>query len=243
MNLYDEVINTWMTLTKKHSLKNFQVNLNDSWPDVGKNNFILPADMAYELGGSKKNLFAIGATAITSDTNLISKDEILLLGKDLTEIKEDCIYARISICLVDDNEIGQGEVLFGTVKAIDYTRYHVSPEGFMMRVSAFQKREGARVSKDAIKNKISFENIGNALIKSFHKNPKIKAVKVIFINDDCFNFKELEDSVKKCELITKAIDHISESSLMDCNTCGLQKVCEEVEGMRELHFNNQSNKE
>ena len=36
--------------------------------------------------------------------------------------------------------------------------------------------------------------------------------------------------------IRKEVDHISTSAIMDCNACNLQQVCDEVEGLRELHF-------
>lgn len=240
MNLYDEVIKSWGDLIGNHPLQNFQVNSEEKWPDIGKRNMVLSSDMAFELGGSIKPLTAVGGTAITSNRDLVSKDEILLLGKDLTQITKETPYARLSICLVDDAELGEGEELFKTVKNIDYTRYHINPEGFMMRVSAAQKRESVRLSKDAITKGISFSNVGNLMLNSYHKNPKIKAVKIIFIDEETFDFKAIAESVKKCDMITQTIDHISLGALMDCNTCGLQKVCDEVEGMRELHFKNKT---
>ena len=36
--------------------------------------------------------------------------------------------------------------------------------------------------------------------------------------------------------LTKAIDHIFKNVIMDCQACSLQEICDEVEGMRELHF-------
>lgn len=240
MNLYDEVIKNWIDNINKFTQTNLTVDSDEKWPDIGKRNMVLTSDMAFELGGSEKPLIAVGSTAITSNKDFVSKDEIVLVGKDLTEIKKETPYARLTLCLVDDSEIGEGEILFKTIKNIDYTRYHVNPEGFMMRVSAAQKRESVRISKDAIKNGISFKNVGNIMINSYRKNPKIKAVKIIFIDEETFDFKTLSESIKKCYLITETIDHISLGSLMDCNTCGLQKVCEEVEGMKELHFKNKA---
>ena len=36
--------------------------------------------------------------------------------------------------------------------------------------------------------------------------------------------------------ITRAIDHAMTAAMTDCNVCSLKKVCDEVEGIRQLHF-------
>ena len=41
--------------------------------------------------------------------------------------------------------------------------------------------------------------------------------------------------------ITEAIDHISKNVVMNCSSCSLQKVCNEVEGLKELHFGKAKN--
>ena len=47
----------------------------------------------------------------------------------------------------------------------------------------------------------------------------------------------LKEAVRETEKITRAIDHILKNGMTDCDRCSLQKVCEEVEGMKALHFN------
>ena len=117
----------------------------------------------------------------------------------------------------------------------------MNPQGFMTRVSSIQNRESVRVSKEAIKNGISFSDVGNLMLKSLHKDPKVLAAKVIFITLKDFPYEELRQSVKKADDITKTIDHIASNALMDCGSCGLQKICDEVEGMKELHFGKSKN--
>lgn len=39
-----------------------------------------------------------------------------------------------------------------------------------------------------------------------------------------------------CQDVTRAIDHVMTAPMTDCNVCSLKKVCDEVEGIRELHF-------
>mgnify|MGYP002868496668 CR=1 FL=1 len=244
MKLYDNVISSWQNLLDEfagegEAKKNLQkkiLSLESNWTDSGKKNMVLRSEMAYELGGSENQFYALGGTAVTSNEIFVPEDQILLYGKDLAEITEEGSYARISICRVQEDSMGEGESLYKAIKNLEYVRYHVNPEGFMSRVSSLQGRESVRVSKEAIKKGISFSDVGSLMIKNFHKDPKVIAAKVIFITASDFPYAALENEIKKADDITKAIDHIMSSSLMDCGTCGLQKICDEVEGMRELHF-------
>ena len=79
--------------------------------------------------------------------------------------------------------------------------------------------------------------VGNLMLRQFHKNTRIVSVKLIFITDPCFPFSALKEAVRETEKITKALDHILKNGMTDCDSCSLQKVCEEVEGMKALHFN------
>ena len=44
------------------------------------------------------------------------------------------------------------------------------------------------------------------------------------------------DNAKKADAITNTLTHIMEGLPTDCSVCALKDVCEEVEGMKELHF-------
>lgn len=247
MKLYDEIIKKWGKLTSLCPTTLLTVNDDldnyTEWNDVGNHQMILRSDMAYELGGSSTSLYALGSTVVTEDESLFtdSKDELILIGNDLNLIKEDTSFARLAIVLIDSaNENGalksEGNLLYNAIKKIDYIRYHVNPEGYMMRVSSVYGRESIRVSKEALKMGLSFEKVGNLMLKEFHKNAEIKAVKLYFITNKNFDYKSLEASIKNANEITNAIDHIMKNAMTDCSSCSLQKVCDEVEDLRKLHF-------
>lgn len=236
MKLFDEVINTWSGLLKDHSKLEFRVDTSDEWTDAGNHQMILRGDMAYELGGSTPSLYALGATAVTASSDLVPCDEIILCGPDMGDIKEDISYARLMIVRVDEEDLGDGNTLYNSIKKIDNVKYHVNPEGAMMRVSSVYARESVRVSKEALKKGLSFSHMGNLLIKELHKNPKVKAAKMVFVTDPSFDFKGLSDSCKKASDITATIDHIMKEAMTDCNSCSLKPVCDEVEGLKEMHF-------
>lgn len=239
MKLYDEIISDILKSLDGYDAKELPVgNAADpasrDWQDAGKAMMILQADMAYELGGH--NLPAIGNTLVTTQSNLVPQDEIILIGKDLPEIKEDIPYARIAIVRVAEDSIGTGNKLYNTIQSIGYFRYHIYPLGFMLRVSSSNDRESVRVASNALEQGLNFTAIGNAMQKALHLHKEVEAVKIIFITDPNVDYAWLQDGLKKTKQITATIDHMLKDVNMDCESCGLQEICDEVEELREMHF-------
>ena len=236
MKLYDEIIEKLQQLVTDRDSKEFEVR-DSAWP-VAEREMILRSDMAYELGGG--SLPAVGATIVTADENLTGEDGITLVGSDLREIDEDTPFARIAVVRVDENTIGEGNTLYNAIRSLEYTRYHLSPKGFMMRVSSSRNRESVRVSREAVTDGISFAETGNMMISAFHKNPNVKAVHIYYFTKKDLDYKALKSMAEEAEEITRAIDHIFKNLIMDCRACNLQEICDEVEGLRELHFKQKS---
>ena len=241
MKLYDETIKKMQALLEKADSRmpsagrSLTLPTGDTgWPEVSDRSMILRHDMAYELGG--EGLPAIGCTLITADESLVPADALTLLGRDLPEIRRDVPYARIALVRVSGDTLGEGQALYNAVRALEYTRYHFYPEGFMMRVSASRQKETVRIGKDALARGLDFTKTGNRMITAFHRNTSVEAVHMYYVTAEEFAYKELESLADESERITKTIDHIFKNAVMDCGACGLQKVCDEVEGLRELHF-------
>lgn len=235
MKLYEEPIGELCRLLEGRSGKVLDVSGEKAdWQDVGNGNMILRGDMAYELGGG--NHAALSSLAITSEESLVPQDEVLLYGKDLPEITEDISYARFAIVRVREEKMGEGNALYNAIRKIEYVRYHLNPRGYMMRVSTTNQREPARIGKEALEEGLDFAKVGKSFLKAYHDNSNIEAVKLIFITEPDFPYEELAKISKKNEQITGAIDHIMKNLIMDCKACSLKEVCDEVEGMRELHF-------
>lgn len=70
------------------------------------------------------------------------------------------------------------------------------------------------------------------LLCQAHPDKKVLAIDA----DPAFPFEKLAETVKMCQDVTRAIDHAMTAPMTDCNVCSLKKVCDEVEGIRELHF-------
>lgn len=236
MKLYDSAISELLNELPQDAIRSVDVS-DIAWEDVGDHNLILRADMAYELGGG--TAAAVSGMAVTADSDFVPEDQVLLIGRDLPEIRSDQPYARIAIVRVKQDEMGDGNALYNAIRKIEYVRYHINPRGYMTRISASNGREPVRVAKSALDDGLGFAEVGRLFLDRYHENPNIDAVKLIFITDPSFDYKVLGEHAKQFEAITGTIDHIFKNVVMDCGSCSLQKVCEEVEGLRELHFASQ----
>ncbi len=234
MKLYDECLLGVLELLKEYQAKELDISVDNELTNDGKNRIILQRDTAYELGSGA--LPAVSSIALTDNEDYVKNDGIYLIGDDLPDIKKDAPFARIALIRVDEDSLGSGEALYQSIRKIEFTRYHINPEGYMMRISAFTHREAVRVSKDALKNGLNFSKVGKLFIDEYKKNPYVKAVKLLFVNKVDFPYDKLETIMQKSEDITKALDHIMKNIKMDCDTCSLKTVCEEVEALREKDF-------
>lgn len=234
MKLYDDVIREVLSLLEPHPFVNLETANQRKWKDVGSGKLILRGDMAYELGGGNRP--AVGSMMPTMDEALVPEDEILLYGSDLGKIHQDTAYARLALVRVKEDSLGEGNDLYNQIRKLEYVKYHLFPEGYMMRISAAGEREMVRVSRSALAKGLGFAQVGEMFLESYHKNPAVEAVKQIFITIPEFSYRDLERLAQRSEQITKAIDHILKDLAMNCNACSLKQICDEVEGMKELHF-------
>lgn len=218
MEIYDSTINQILSCVENSK----KLDCTISWKEANKNEIIFKQDSLYELDG-------ISGVLYTSNKNIFKRDEIYLLGNDLSEISHDNKYARIVICLIDEEKIGEGNTLYQNLRKIDYVRYHVNPQGYMMRISSFNQKECVRLSKKAIKDQISFSQIGKFFIDKYHQLDFVKAIKIIFVTKEDFDYQKINLLLTKSENITKTLDHLLNKVKMDCTSCSLQVICNEVE--------------
>lgn len=228
MNFFDSLIDDVFALTSGFVQKNYPCDINKARTDTAYSQVILQRDTAYELNGT-------GMSLVTS-TDI--SDEIIIVGDDISEINDNRKFARISIVQTEDMEDEQKA--YKLIKKIEYVKYHYFPEGYMIRTSSSSHKESVRIAKSAIKDGISFNNIGNLLIKKYKEIDAVKGVKVIFVTSPNADYNSFFRIAEKNNNITKALNHVMNTVNFDCDTCNLKAVCDEVEGMRELHFKNKT---
>lgn len=108
----------------------------------------------------------------------------------------------------------------------------------MLRSSALECTEQVRLSKAALQKGISFAAIGNMFLKHYHKNPQVKHVRLVFITAGEADYAAWKTLAKDTAAITRALTQIAKGMETDCHTCSMKPICDEVEGMKELHFQN-----
>lgn len=228
MNLYNSLINQIKNLLSEFKGKRFSYE-KSPLKRGDKNQILFLNETAFELGGSQTR--CISTMAVSSSMEF--DNSVILFGRDLYQLKNDNEFGKIVLLQIDDID---EETAFDTIKDIELVRYNYCPEGFMTRASALSMREQLRVSKSIIKKKISFKDYGNALIEEYLKNPIVKSVQIIFITDFNGKYNELYLLADKIKSTTSALNHILDNVMFDCSTCNLKEICDEVDGMKELHI-------
>lgn len=239
MELHDPIIEKVSGLVGASAPKRYAYDPARAWEDAGGNQLIMMKESAYELGGD--NLPAVNYACVSSSDH-VTDDEIWVYGRDLGEIRGSVPFARIVLVRVTDLK-GEGEEdtepVFRAIQDIDFVKYHVYPKGYMIRTSSDSHREQVRVSREAVRRGISFERVGNSYIKEYKKDPNVLAVRVIFVTADDADYAEMKKDAKMVRGITRTLSKIIEGMATDCRSCNLKEICDEVEGLRELHFGKQ----
>ena len=236
MELYNPIIRRVEEQFRSSTPRQYVYDRSRAWPETGSFELVMGRDSAYELGGSDKP--AVNFTCVTNSPKLVEKDEILVYGPDLAELKADTPYARIALLRVGDIESDDDdtEQAFRAIQDMDFVKYHVFPKGYMIRTSSENHREQVRISKEVVQRGISFERIGNTFISHYKQNPNILAVKLLFITDPAVDYAALQKTAGQVYDITMSLSKILEGMPTDCGSCALKPICDEVEGMKELHF-------
>ena len=222
MKFFDSLIDEAAALTASLSKKDFPKGA--AWRDAGGNQVIMRRDTAFELEG-------VGFNLVTSRD---ISGGISVIGDDLGDIRGNRSFVRISVVQIDD--VGDEQKAYNLLKKLEYVKYHFFPDGYMIRSSSRTHKEAVRVSESAVKNGIDFCKVGSLLIDKYKENPAVKEVRVIFITAPNADFDAFEKLAAKNYEIAETLNHVMNSVNFDCNTCNLKAICDEVEGMKELHF-------
>ena len=271
MQLYDAMILRIRDLQSGMPMACHSYDEGKAWPENSDFEMIFQKDVAYELGGGRmmsvnltcvtenEELFAGNlANSAGGEESVSVKDQILVYGPDLQELQGDVSYARICEILVRGSEEKKGieqsvnsadlerESDSGrTLKLLqdlDFVKFHVYGKGFMMRTSGQSAREPVRVSRKALQDGITFERMGNTFISHYKKNPNVLAVRVSFITADGFDYAKLSEEGGIAVEIRNSLSKIQKGLPTECSVCDIREICNEVEGLRELHFGKQEKK-
>ncbi|MEF9971360.1 MAG: hypothetical protein RSC52_04155 [Oscillospiraceae bacterium] len=233
MKIFDPIISKTQKLLDGREYSAYEYSPDKTAQEGSVNDLVLGKEAAFELGAP--NFSSVHYTAITRDEKMVPRDEVVVYGSDLAAIKADCSFARITLLRTDDIEENGDQGAHAIIENIEHKKFDIAPKGYMMRASALSNREQVRVAKSAIKHGISFESVGNLLIGKYKENKHVLAVKIIFVTAQDAPFNELDRLASNSYEMIKALNHIIADIKMDCHACEWKPLCDEVEGMKEMH--------
>ncbi len=215
-----------------------------AWPRAERNELLLASDAALELGGGKRP--AVALTLVTSDPGLFEPGRLGLYGPDLSELGPTAAFARVVLALADFSDVGatlggderarSDEDLYHAVKDLELAPYELRLQGCMSRLSALDHREELRVGKAALAQGLGLEALGNAYAEAYLAVPRARAVSVFLSSVDLPCLGLLSGLARRARDITMALNAVVSGMGSDCGSCRLKPLCDEVEGLRELHF-------
>lgn len=238
MDLYDKHIEEILAVLRNEAhveQTTLLYNKEHAWPRVEKEQLIMLADTALELGHNKTA--SLESIIWTEKEETVQDERITLYGPDVAELAANCHGQPVSfgkiVLLASDDDIDEEEA-YEFFENIDIIRYSLKLEGYMLRGFFQHNREWSRISKDALTNGFNFETLGTELIRDYKKLVHVKAVEVIFFTDEPL-INRLKSTTAACNKISSALNKIADNIIMDCGHCSEKAICDEIGEMKEMH--------
>ncbi len=202
----------------------------DSWEMKKNSDYILDSETALELGSTSVKNASI--TLCTCEKNF--QDKIIVIGNDIQKLSGK-VENFAKVVMVSLESIDDENELFRRVKSASRARLGINFKGTMLKATSTESLECFRISKDAYKKGINLSIVGSALINKIKQQEGVKNVQVYYIVDN----KKLSDDIinyqDKVNQATAALNHVFDGMELDCGSCAIKEVCDEVEGMRDSH--------
>lgn len=225
MKLYDTLIEQTEKLFGQGSVRLFS---HRELPPGRTGEILLKKDTALELGGSCQP--CVSTLAVTMRRSF--ENDSYLSGKDLPNLSGDTSFGKAVFLEIEETE--EEQELFRRIKELEAVRYRYTPEGFMTRASAFNMREQIRISRKALAAGVSFSDYAEAVGRQYLAFDYVKSFR-IYLTTDKQLVQAMKEPAEKIRGMTSALNHILDHAVQDCASCSLKALCDEVEGLRELH--------
>jgi hypothetical protein len=147
----------------------------------------------------------------------------------MDRLKGDTPYARVTIVGISSEFLREDFKLYQLFRSIEYVRYHVSPKGYMPRISTAHGREQVRISADAVEAGLDFGKAGQVYNAAYLKHPAVLWAKTAFVTAKDFDYIKLKSISDAAEAFIMSLDHPLNNLNMDCSSCNLKPVCDEAD--------------
>ncbi len=234
MNLFDRQIQIIKDLLEKCEKPTIINDTQPNWEKVDKNPFLMSRDTAIEMGGYPKK--SANLLAFTSNNALIPEGRVSIYGdQSLYNDKNKCIsFGKITLLQIKDIET---EMMYDTLKEIEFLEYKLHLKNLMIRSSAEKSLINMRVGKNAFASKNTLAMLGEAYSKCFESHDMVLRAHTILLIGDLPIYKEISEISQTIKDTTVALNTIINDNLMvECGSCSLKVLCDEVEELREYHL-------
>lgn len=202
-----------------------------TWPKGRPGDIILGPDTAIELGHPRTESLAF--LMWTDSPGRVVDGQITVVGPDLDGLAPGrAPFGKIVLAGIHGFT---GDNAYDRFQELDMIRFRLCLQGYMLRAVPQQNREWGRVSRQARMNGLSLRMIGNELIRGYRKLEYVDAAEVIFITSSPDDIRRFRPIGEKAARIIGAMNRIFDELEQDCDACGFRDVCDEVEGLRDMH--------
>ena len=239
MNIFDKYIerteelirSQWKAFGKTGNCAAAAAAGGPSWPRGARNPFLMERDAAAELGGYPRESINL---ILSTSTEVDDKDGVFIIGE------QDMLAGS-------DKHISFGKIVILTVSGVeddriyDYTQQvqmadsRLFFENIMVRTSPKQFMTNLRIGKAAMAEGFSLEAMGRTIHDYFMELPQVTAAKVVLIAGETPVYRQLMPIAENVKHITAALNTMFDGIDMDCGSCAMSPICDEVEGLRQLH--------
>jgi CO dehydrogenase/acetyl-CoA synthase beta subunit len=217
-------------LEESPSLREWTWDKEVRWPSGRGRSIVLKDDLGLELGSPEKD--SVSCLLWTHDLSAVKNGRITLVGPDFpVSYGESLPFGKVVLAGVtgfdEDNA-------YDRHKELDFLRYDLDLDGFMMRAVSQYMREWCRISCDALAQGFSARILGGELIRLFRRRAYVKAVEVIYVTSSTADVGRLAEITAPAERIITAMNKMAAEFETDCASCDFQEVCDEAEGLKSM---------
>ncbi len=209
-----------------------EVKVLDNIPlELKKNSdYILDSETKLELGSTNNS--STSTTFCTCEESF--EDKIIVIGDDIPFLEGKVTnYAKMVFVSLKKND--DESSVYKSIKNISRGSLGLNFPGTMFRATLSKGYECFRISYETHKKGLNFSIIGSALLQKLKGYDDVLNVQIYYIVQNDLIIDKLKPYNEKVGIITNAMNHIFENLDLDCGSCLIKEVCDEVEGMREEH--------
>lgn len=209
----------------------YSMNTESQWSYTKREPFLMDKECVLELG--KFPLKSTNMTLITEDFNLINDGEIWINGPDIPEMTGNhSPYGKIVLL---QSDVLSFEDPYPKLKDLEHIRSKIHFTDVMQRASSERNREHIRISRRAMDNGVSLYKLGTSALQMYKENEYVKAAQIIYLTGENSPYDELNEIAIEADRISQALNTVLDGLDLDCGNCDLSAICDEVEGLRDLH--------